>query len=184
MEASMQIPRRLLSVFLPVLLLAFLVSFAPSARALGPKADAFVGYSRVGADAFYPNVGGLNGWQAALHVKMKPFLGGEADVAQYGLGASSTIPKTTTVMAGPRITVGTLGVHGFVHGLAGFEHSANSSGLSISGSTFSYALGGGLDVPLMPFFAWRVTGDYLSAPTLSPGSGTHARFGTGIVFRF
>jgi hypothetical protein len=115
---------------------------------------------------------------------MKSFLGGEADVARYGLGASSTIPKTTTVMVGPRITVGALGVKVFVHGLAGVEHSANSSGLSISGSSFSYALGGGLDLRLMPFFAWRVTGDYLSAPTLSPSTGTHARFGTGIVFRF
>ncbi|MDR3726975.1 MAG: hypothetical protein P4K86_08045 [Terracidiphilus sp.] len=177
-------PRRLFPILLPVLSFVLIVSFASSACALGPKADAYVGYSRVGADAFYPNVGGLNGWQAALHVKMKPFLGGEADVAQYGLGASSTIPKTTTVMVGPRITVGTLGVKAFVHGLAGFEHSANSSGLSISGSSFSYALGGGFDLPLLPFFAWRVSGDYLSAPTLSPGSGTHARFGTGIVFRF
>jgi hypothetical protein len=177
-------PRRLFPVFLPVLSFVLLASCAPNALALGPKGDAYLGYSRAGADAFYPNVGGLNGWQAALHVKMKPFLGGEADVAQYGLGADSTIPRTTTVMVGPRITVGTLGVKAFVHGLAGIEHSANSSGPSISGNSFSYALGGGLDLPLLPFFAWRVTGDYLSAPTLSPGSGTHARFGTGIVFRF
>jgi hypothetical protein len=173
-----------MSAFLPVFSLVLFASYASNARALGPKADAYVGYSRAGADAFYPNVGGLNGWQASLHVKIKPFLGGEADVAQYGLGASSTIPKTTTVMVGPRITVGTLGVKAFVHGLAGIEHSANSSGIPISGSSLSYALGGGVDLPLMPFFAWRVSADYLSAPTLSPGSGTHARFGTGIVFRF
>jgi hypothetical protein len=184
MEAAMPIPRRLLPGLIPVSCFVFVLSLALNARALGPKGDAYVGYSRVGSEAFYPNVGGLNGWQAALHIKMKPFLGGEADVAQYGLGTDSTIPRTTTFMAGPRITVGALGVKVFAHGLAGGEHSANSSGLPISGTSFAYALGGGLDVPLMPFFAWRVTGDYLSAPTLSPGTGTRARFGVGIVFRF
>ena len=149
-----------------------------------PKGDAFLGYSRLNSDTFYPNVGGLNGWQAALNVKVKTFVGLEADVSQYGLGAVTTIPKTFTVLAGPRITVGAMGVRVFVHALAGGEHSANSSGLSISGGSLTVAAGGGVDLPIFPFFSWRVMGDYLTAPTLSPGTGSHSRIGTGLVFRF
>lgn len=175
---------RFLHRCLPVLCFIALLACAPEANALGPKFDAFVGYSRTGTDLFYHDAGGLNGWQAALNVKVKPFIGLEGDVARYGLGASKVTPKSTTVMVGPRITVGAMGVHVFAHGLAGGEHSSNSSGVSISGGSFIYAVGGGLDLRVLPFFAWRVTGDYLNSPTQSPGSGTHARFGTGLVFRF
>jgi hypothetical protein len=112
----------------------------------------------------------------------KPFLGVEADVGQYGLGANSAVPRTTAVMAGPRLSAGTLGFTIFAHGLAGGEHSANNAGTS--GGAFAYALGGGLDVRIAPFFAWRVAGDYLNAPTQSPATGSHSRFSTGLVFRF
>jgi hypothetical protein len=170
-----------------VLLFSFIagLAFQPAAYAVGPAADVFLGYSRLTADAFYPNVGGLNGWEGALHVKLKKsFLGGEADISQYGMGADSTVPRTTAFMVGPRATVGVLGIKVFVHGLVGGEHSANSSGASISGGSLAYALGGGVDVPVAPFFAWRVAADHFSAPTQSPGSSNHARFSTGIVFRF
>ena len=162
-----------------------LVLLPQRARALGPKGDVFFGYSRLGSDAFYPNVGGLNGWEGAMHVKLKtPFLGVEADVSQYGLGAASSVPRTTNVMAGPRVTLGSLGFKVFVHGLVGGEHSSASGGLRISGSALTYALGAGVDVPIAPFFAWRVGGDYFNAASSTPGNGTHARFSTGLVFRF
>jgi hypothetical protein len=77
-----------------------------------------------------------------------------------------------------------LGVKVFVHALLGGEHSANSSGASISGGSFAYALGGGVDVPIAPFFGWRAMVDHFSAPTVSPGDSNHVRFSTGIVFRF
>ena len=63
--------------------------------------DAFVGYSRLGSNAFYPHVGGLNGWEGALHIHLKPFFGVEGDVAHYGLGTDNVVPRTTTVMVGP-----------------------------------------------------------------------------------
>ncbi len=69
--------------------------------------------------------------------------------------------------------------------LIGGEHSANSdSGLPISSTSFAYVLGVGVDVPLVPFFAWRIQADRISAPSVSPASGSHVRFGTGLVFRF
>src|SRR5215469_6243623 len=75
--------------------------------------DAFVGYSRVGHGAFNPNVSGLNGWEAALHIHLHPFLGVEGDVAHYGLGADDVVPRTTTVLVGPRVSVKALGLNLF-----------------------------------------------------------------------
>lgn len=171
-----------LRAFLPILCsVALLVS---PIVALGADNDAFFGYSRLGSNAFYPNVGGLNGWEAALHIHLAPFVGVEGDVSHYGVGANAAVPRTTTVLFGPRVTVGLLGIHVFAHGLVGIAHSANSAGPSISDTNFADALGGGLDVPVLPFFAWRIAGDYLDAPSQSPPNGTHARFSTGLVFRF
>jgi hypothetical protein len=181
-EFFMPMPRRILPTCL-LALAAFLALVAgPRAQALGPKGDAFVGYSRTGSDIFYPSTGALNGWEGALHIHLKPLLGIEGDVAHYGLGKDSIVPRTTTYLAGPRITVGALGIRLFAHGLVGGEHSSNGDG--ISGNAFAYAFGGGVDLPLAPFFRWRFMIDRLSAPDQSPSDGTHARFSTGLVFHF
>lgn len=182
----MPISKLILSVGILLVSSSILLSISPSAQAQVPKGDVYLGFSRTGSDTFYPNVGGLNGWEGAMHVKLHmPFLGVEGDVSHYGLGASSSVPRTTIVMVGPRITVGALGPKVFAHALVGGEHSANSSGPTpISGGALTWALGGGLDVPIAPFFAWRVAGDYLRAPTQSPAGSTPARFSTGLVFRF
>jgi hypothetical protein len=148
------------------------------------NSDAYFGYSRLGSDTFYPNVGGLNGWNAAVHIHMRPFLGVEGDVGHYGLGADSTVPKTTTYLVGPRVTLKALRVAVFAHGLLGGEHSSNSSGVNINGGAFAYALGGGVDLPVVPFFAFRVGADRITAPSLSPGSGQKYRVNAGLVLRF
>lgn len=180
----MTIPRCFFHLRLSLVFAVMMLAFSLTANALGPKGDAFLGYSRLGTDAFYPNTGGLNGWDATLHFKMKPFVGVEGDVAHYGLGANSNIIHTTTVLLGPRVTVGAAGVKVFVHGLVGGEHSAHTGGVPINGSALAYAVGGGVDVPIFPFFAWRATGDYLASPSLNSSTATHARFSTGLVFRF
>jgi hypothetical protein len=182
METPMPIPRQLLHTCLLLVFPFTLLIVAPAASAQLSRADAFFGYSRTGNDAFYSGTGGLNGWEATVHVKMRPFLGVEGDVAHYGLGSDSFIPRTTTILVGPRVTVGAAGIKLFVHGLLGGEHSSSSSG--VSGGDFAVALGGGADLPLAPFFALRVQGDYLDAPGQSPSGGDHARFTTGLVFRF
>ena len=115
----MSIPRRFFPDCLLVLIPFLLVASAPRARALGPKGDVFFGYSRTGSNTFYPNVGGLNGWEATGHLHMRPFLGVEGDVAHYGLGADSSVPRTTTVLLGPRVTVGAARIKLFAHGSAG-----------------------------------------------------------------
>lgn len=145
--------------------------------------DVFFGYSRTGSDIFYPNTGGLNGWEADGQLHWKPFVGIEGDVAHYGLGASSSVPRTTTVLFGPKVSVGPSAIKVFGHFLAGGEHSANSGG-AISGGAITYAVGAGADMPLAPFLRWRVQVDHLSAVNQSPAEGTHVRFTTGIVLRF
>jgi len=181
-----KISERVTCAFIFVVFSIIPLSFASSVAAQIPKGDVYLGYSRTGTDTFYSNVGGLNGWELAGHIKLhKPFLGIEGDVAHYGLGANSAVPRTTTVIFGPRITLGALGPKVFAHALLGGEHSANSGGATpISGGAVAYALGGGLDVPIAPFFAWRVAGDYIHAVGRSPAGGTPARFSTGLVFRF
>lgn len=165
-------------------LLSALMVFASTVHAQIPKGDVYVGYSRTGTDTFYAHAGGLNGWEGALHAKLrKPFLGIEGDLSHYGLGANSTVPRTTVFLFGPRVTVGVLGPKVFGHALIGGEHSSNPSG-SISGGAVAYALGGGLDLPIAPFFGWRVAGDYLHTVNHVPPGGTPARFSTGLVFRF
>ena len=163
-----------------------LFTFPTPAAAQLRNHDAFFGYSRLGSDAFYPNAGGLNGWEAALHIHLHPFFGVEGDVAHYGLGADSDVPRTTTVLVGPRISVKAIGINLFAHGLLGGEHSSNNSSSNphISGGSFAYDLGGGIDLPLLPFFAWRFSADHISAPSQSPSGGTEARYNTGLVFRF
>ena len=127
-----------------------LLLFPPRAHAAGPGFDAYIGYSRLGGQTFYADAGGLNGWEAAVHVKLKPLFGVEGDVAHYGLGANSSIPHTTTVLFGPRLTVGAAGVHVFVHGLLGGEHSSSSGPASVSSGTLAFALGGGADFRIAP----------------------------------
>ncbi len=147
--------------------------------------DVFFGYSRNGSNIFYPNTGGLNGWDLDGQLRWKPFIGIEGDLAHYGIGANSSVPRTTTVLFGPQASVGPSAIKVFGHFLLGGEHSANNSSvMPISGGAFTYALGAGADLRFAPFLAWRVQLDRLSAPSQSPPGGTHARFTTGIVFRF
>ncbi len=168
-----------------VLVSALLFCVMSTAHAQLPKGDLFFGYSRTGSDVFYPNTGGLNGWEASGSLKVAPFISADADVAHYGLGTNSTVPRTTTFLFGPRVTVGALGVKIFGHGLIGGEHSANGGGVTaISSNSFAYALGAGLDIPVAPFFGWRFLVDRIDAPSASPPGGTDIRFSTGLVFHF
>ena len=152
------------------------------AYAASPKADVSFGYSRLGSNVFASNTGGLNGWEGALNVKVKPFLGVEGDVAQYGMGAAANTAHTTLVMFGPRVTVGGMGVHVFVHALGGVDHTSNSTGLS--NTDLAIGLGGGGDVRIAPFFAIRASADYLTTPSQNRTGSAHERFSMGAVFRF
>jgi hypothetical protein len=167
-----------------MLLLVFFGLCASEARAAAPRADVFLGVSRLGQNTFYPNAGSQWGWNGAFSVRVRNFVSLEGDIAQYGLGADSYVPHSSTFMAGPRLTVGAVGVRVFVHGLAGVERVNNSGTSDISGSAMSVAGGGGIDLPVAPFFSWRVMADYIEAPSLDTAGVSHARVSTGVVFHF
>ncbi len=180
----MPIPHRFPRFCVPLALGIALLNLSSLAHAAN-KGDISLGYTRTGNDTFYAGAGGLNGWDFDGQVHWKPFIGIEGDVSHYGLGAGSGVPRTTAVLFGPKLSVGAAGFKFFGHFLVGGEHSANSSNvIPISGGAFTYALGAGADVPIAPFFAWRLQLDRISAINQSPSNGTHARFVTGIVFRF
>jgi hypothetical protein len=165
-----------------VLLVSFILVLPCAARAAS-GGDVYFGYSRLGANAFNANTPGLNGWQAAGQVKLIPFVGVDLDVAHYGLGAAATLPHSTTVMIGPRVTVGVPGVHIFGHGLLGAEHSSNSGGI-ISSTALTVDAGAGADFTFLPFLAWRISADYINAPNQSPNTADRYRFGTGLALHF
>jgi len=167
-------------------LLAAAVALSARSAAALPKGDLFAGFSRAGSNIFYPNVPALNGWEATGTLRLhKPLLAAELDVAHYGIGAGSQNPHSTTVLLGPQLAVHGLGAKFFVHALVGGEHSKNSAiNTPIDGGAFAYALGGGVDLPIAPFFAWRLQADRLDAPSQTTANPTKARFTTGIVFRF
>lgn len=170
---------------LPLILPFLLLCLPAPVHAAGSSGDLYFGYGRLGSNTFNANVGGLNGWEAAGNFSWMPFVGAEADLAHYGLGADASVPRTTTFLFGPRVTLGAAGIHVFAHGLVGGEHSANSGGPGhISNNALAIALGGGLDVRILPFFAWRFGADYIAAPTQNPPGASHDRFTTGLVFRF
>ncbi len=170
---------RFISLLLPLMFL----TLPGAARAAGSGGDVYFGYSRLGANAFHTNTPGLNGWEGEGQFSFIPLLGVDVDVAHYGLGAAGSLPHTTTAMIGPRLTVGTAGVHVYAHALLGAEHSTNSGNI-ISSTAITVDAGAGVDFRLVPFLAWRVNGDYINAPNQSPGTADHYRFGTGLVFRF
>ena len=163
-------------------LVCLMLLIPAAASAIVPKADAFLGFSRLGNNTFYANAGALNGWEGALNVKVRRFVGIEGDLSHYGVGAPASTQHTTVLLFGPRVTVGAARVHVFVHALGGGEHSSNNSGLSEGAPVVSF--GGGGDVPVAPFCGLRVSADWLTAPGKTPSGAARARFSAGIVFRF
>ncbi|MGA2753269.1 MAG: outer membrane beta-barrel protein [Terracidiphilus sp.] len=172
-----------------VFLGALLLSIVPAALAQGSKADVYFGYSRVGGNLYGPNTPGMNGWQAAAHVKVIPFVGIEGDVSHYSQNPSGFSEQVTLAMAGPRVTFGAKGFSVFAHGLAGLAHENATVTIypSTSYDAASYALGAGADLPLFLGFKLRVTGDYLGnskAPSSGSPSPSHYRFGVGVAYHF
>jgi hypothetical protein len=174
-------------------LAALLFSLVPAARAKGTSADVYFGYSRVGANLYSPNTSGMNGWQAALHIKPFPFVGFEGDVSHYSHSSSGFSESVTLGMFGPRVTVHAAGFSVFAHGLIGIAHENATVTIypSTSYNAASYALGAGADVPLLLGLKLRVTGDYLgnsNAPSstgLAAGNSvSHYRIGAGLAYHF
>jgi hypothetical protein len=171
-----------------VLVVVFVCSLVPAARAQGVKADVYVGYSRTGANLYAVYTPGMNGIQFAAHVKPLPFIGVEADVSRYSQDVNGFSQQVTLVMFGPRVTVHAAGFSVFAHGLGGFshQHATLTTYGSTDNSATSYAFGGGADLPLFLGLKLRATGDYLGHTDEPPASYSpaHYRFGVGLAYHF
>lgn len=177
---------RLRSFSLSLVAVVLFVTAASQARA--DKGDIYFGYSRAGANLYAVYTPAMNGWQAAAHVKLIPFLGVEGDVSRYSQTVNGYSQQVTLAMFGPRLTVRAAGVSLFAHGLAGVAHQHATIPFlpSVGYNATSYALGGGADLPLWGRIKARVSADFLGnsdAPD-SSYSPEHYRFGLGVAYHF
>lgn len=140
----------------------------------------------------------LNGWEGSLEGKFFPFVGIVADAsANYGslefpspagTCAIGVVCSPVSVNAhienfliGPRVSVSIKKFRPFAQAMAGVSH-ATTHGFG-SDTSFSTAIGGGLDYHLVPLVAWRFQGDYLRTQLFNT-SQNNVRISTGIVIHF
>lgn len=137
---------------------------------------------------YHPN---LNGWELSGTYKPGHLIGFTADFSgHYGsIGSSST--HLQTYLFGPTVSLPGP-ISPFVHVLVGVAHERVGEGspggglitLPTTGNAFAAAIGGGIDVKVMPFVAWRaIQVDYL-ATRFTPSTQNQPRISTGIVLRF
>jgi len=188
-------------------LAALLIGLLPSAsNAQLPGGNVFVGYSFTNA---YPPLGsriGLNGWDASLEGKFLPFVGVVADFSgHYG---SENAPQTTVCptptgslpggCVGPTNAI--VHEYNYLFGLRGsfsvskFRPFAEAlfgatrvtetaTSFSSTDTSFTEALGAGLDYHLIPLLSWRIEADDLHTGNFSI-SHDNLRLSTGLVLRF
>jgi hypothetical protein len=172
-------------------LILFLAEVAPAQ--IPTSGNLFFGYSYYNTN-LTGNRGRLNGWEGSLEGKIFPFIGIVGDFSgDYGslsfpvfcgpgvcpqVSASAHIEN---VLFGPRFSVPVGKFRPFGEVMIGVAH-ANTNGFG-SDTSFSTALGGGLDYRLIRLVAWRFEGDYVRT-TLFHGTQHNARISTGIAVHF
>lgn len=161
----------MLRKLLPLFGLLFLVSSSTQAQ---DKIELFGGYSYM---RFHNSPSAnLNGWEISGQYKFTDWLGGVADLDGH-YGSSSTY----TYLFGPQISFPSR-VSPFAHLLIGGGHVSQAG---VGSSSFSMAIGGGIDVGLFhDQFYWRaIQTDYLMTQ-FGGRAQNNFRTSTGIVIRF
>jgi hypothetical protein len=166
-----------------------------------PSGNVFIGYSYTQTNLTPGQSTSLNGWNGSLEAKVLPFIGVVADVSGHygsqslifncpgGVTPCLTAPVNANVseynvLFGPRVSFKIRKFRPFVHALIGVGHvGEGATGFSNSDTSFSDAIGGGLDYHLIPLISWRVQGDALQTRFFGT-SQNNVRFSTGIVVSF
>ena len=162
----------------------------------------FGGYSYVPTSFSFVG-SGENGWNTALDINSRKWVGFTADFAQYfstfseGGGVPNDSAKTYTFLFGPRVSVPLSKapkVTPFGHFLIGAAHiSENSSyaGEFSTSTSFAWDFGGGADFRLTRHLSLRGEGNYLHNHFVTSDNQLqtrvadwHGRISTGVVFRF
>jgi hypothetical protein len=122
----------------------------------------------------------LNGWEVSGQYKFTGWLGGVADVDGHYGSISGVDTHVYTYLFGPQVSFPAR-VSPFAHLLFGGSH------LNVAGftdSSFSMAIGGGIDTELIRGIRWRILqADYLMT-NFGNSRQNNARLSTGIVLRF
>jgi hypothetical protein len=158
--------------------LFFLISLSAHAQGISDKVELFGGYSYMRFDSA-PQVN-LNGWELSGQYKFTNWLGGVADLSgDYGSHAGVNA-SVHTFLFGPQISWPSR-VSPFAHVLIGGAHFSAGG---VTDTSFSSAIGGGIDTKIAHGVSWRIIqGDYLLTRFLG-STQNNARISTGIVFRF
>jgi len=161
---------------MPAVGLLLLVSLSAQAQ---DKVELFGGYSYM---RFHNSQSAnLNGWEISAQYKFTDWLGGVADLDGHYGSPNGIGTSTYTYLFGPQISFPSR-VSPFAHLLLGGAHISEAG---FGSSSFSMALGGGIDVGLFhDQFYWRVIQtDYLMTQFGSRAQNNF-RASTGIVIRF
>ena len=181
-----------------IVVVSFFLSITASAQ-IPTSGNVFFGYSYFNANSLTNTTrSSLNGWEASLEGKVIPWVGIVADFSRhYGsedignpagtcaigvicspLNVSTNIQ---TYLFGPRVSVSVGKIRPFAEALFGAAHfSSNGGG---SDTSFSTAIGGGLDYKIIRPVAWRFQGDYVQTRFFG-STQNNVRLSTGIVLRF
>jgi opacity protein-like surface antigen len=187
---------------------AFFALSSISAAQIPTSGNIFFGYSYSQGQAFSRSStisvsapsgsANMNGWEATAEGKFLPWIGAAIDFDWHygghdftGCAGSSCVPVSFrlnasrhTLLLGPRASISLGRYTPFAQLLVGFTHQTDSGGgISNSDTSFSTAVGGGLDYKLIKGVAWRIQGDSLHTRLFDTGKNDF-RFSTGIVFRF
>lgn len=136
----------------------------------------------------------LNGWEVSATLKLIPFVGMTADFSEHtgtGLGASSA--KYRTYLFGPELRFPGP-ISPFAHILLGGAHVSTTTAsisdspynavLGAKDTAFASAIGGGIDLKVLPFIAVRpIQIDFLTT-RFGSSSQNQPRISAGLVLHF
>jgi len=160
-----------------LILLIFGVFFSLTARA--QSAAVFVGYSFEHV-ATSPGRN-FNGVEVQAHYRLAPWLRAVADVDGHYVFPNQSDGRTFHIMFGPEIGIPLGRYSPFIHALAGYG-SIHDNGFT--SSSYSAALGGGLDRHIAPLLTWRMVQVDDVITHYFGGLQHNVRLSTGVVFRF
>lgn len=174
---------------------------AQASGRIGDRIEVFGGYAYASNDFTLETVGGLNGWNAAVNFKARPWIGVAADFSGfYPSLAGGFSAKALTLAFGPQVSWRIGRVTPFGHFLigdihVGYTHPASVGAVGASPFTsdnsLAYVAGGGVDFGLTRRLALRGEVDWLHSGFKTNDNQRSgevfpnvARISTGIVFRF
>lgn len=165
--------RKLLFLIVSVALLG-----AVASAQLPTKGNVFFGYSYNHAEVVSNDSVNLNGWNASLEGNFLPWIGLVADLG----GTYGDHVGEHNYLFGPRVSAHAGRYRPFAELLVGASHINVSNGAATD-TSFSNAIGGGLDYQFWGPVAWRGQLDWIHTRFFNEGQND-VRFSTGISVHF